>query len=81
LLGASLRWAHHWGPVADTIVVAWALATLGSLVTSTRVLMYRGGSRRLAKLGLWLGLLSVLALVAAGLAAASGATPPGCGGG
>ena len=38
LLAASLLWAHHWGPLADAIVAAWAAATLGSLAVSIRFL-------------------------------------------
>ena len=38
LLGASLRWAHHWGLLADTIVAAWVVATLGALVFSVLLL-------------------------------------------
>jgi hypothetical protein len=38
LLGASLRWAHHWGPLADAIVAAWVVATLGALVFSILLL-------------------------------------------
>jgi len=34
LLGASFVWAHHWGAQADTLVAAWAVATIGSLVAS-----------------------------------------------
>ena len=36
LLAAALRWAHHWGVLADLIVASWAAATLGALVVSLR---------------------------------------------
>lgn len=87
LLGASLRWAHHWGPLADTIVAAWVVATVGSLVFSIALLTsnvtwltYAG--RRLAKIGLAGGVISVLALGLAGIANAAGVNVSGaCGGG
>ncbi len=87
LLGASLVWAHHWGPRADTLVIAWALATLGTLGVSVQVL----GSYdlwptriaiRLAQIGLAGGIISILALVLSGIAYAAGINPTGvCGGG
>jgi hypothetical protein len=36
LLAASFVWAHHWGAAADTLIVAWAFATVGALVFSIR---------------------------------------------
>ena len=87
LLGASLVWAHHWNPLADTIVAAWAVATLGALVFSIQVLgSYRLWPTRLAirlaKIGLAGGIVSLLALVFAGIAFAAGMDPAGaCGGG
>jgi hypothetical protein len=36
LLAAALRWAHHWGALADLIVASWAAATIGALVVSLR---------------------------------------------
>jgi hypothetical protein len=87
LLGASFVWAHHWGPLADTIVVAWAVATLGALVLSVQVV---GSDRlwptrlatRLAKIGLAGGIVSILALAISGIAYAAGINPTGaCGGG
>jgi hypothetical protein len=80
-------WAHHWGTLADTIVVAWAVATLAALVVSIRFLRDKSvwstyGSHRLAKIGLAGGLISVAALVLAGIASAAGINPTGaCGGG
>ena len=86
LLGASLRWAHHWGPLADAVVAAWVVATLGALVfsvlllTSVTWLTYAG--RRLAKIGLAGGVISLLALALAGIAFAAGVNVSGaCGGG
>lgn len=87
LLGASVVWAHHWGTLTDTLVIAWAAATLGSLVLSVRFLRDRTtwatyGSHRLVKVGLAGGLISVAALVLAGVASAAGINPTGaCGGG
>ena len=87
LLGASFVWAHHWGTLADTLVVTWAAATLASLVVSIQFLRDRTvwstyGSHRLAKIGLAGGLISVAALVLAGIASAAGLNPTGvCGGG
>jgi hypothetical protein len=81
LLAAALRWAHHWGPLADTIVIAWAASTLGGLIASARAAA-PGPSRRLALWGFALAGVSVAALVIAGVAAAAGANPAGaCGGG
>lgn len=87
LLGASLRWAHHWGPPADTIVVGWVVSTLGALVLSILLLLedvtwltYVG--RRLAKVGLAGGVISGFALAMAGIALAAGMNPAdACGGG
>jgi hypothetical protein len=87
LLGAAFVWAHHWGTLADTIVVAWAVATLAALVVSIQFLRDKSvwstyGSHRLAKIGLAGGLISVAALVLAGIASAAGINPTGaCGGG
>jgi hypothetical protein len=87
LLGASFVWAHHWGPLADTIVIAWAVSTIWALVLSIQVL---GSSRlwptrvatRRAKIGLAGGIVSILALVISGIAYAAGINPTGaCGGG
>jgi hypothetical protein len=80
LLAAALRWAHHWGALADLIVASWAAATLGALVVSLR--STDGPGRRAALFGLALAGISVAALVVAGIAAAAGADPAGaCGGG
>lgn len=87
LLAASFVWAHHWGTLADTLVAAWAAATLGSLVVSIQFLRNKTlwstyGSQRLAKIGFAGGLISVAALVVAGIASAAGLNPTGaCGGG
>ena len=87
LLGAAFVWAHHWGPLADTIVVAWGVATLGALVLSVQVV---GSHRlwptrlalRLAKIGLAGGIVSILALAVSGIAYAAGINPTGaCDGG
>jgi Kef-type K+ transport system membrane component KefB len=87
LLGASVVWAHHWGAQADTLVAAWAVATLGALGVSLQVLgSYRLWPTRLAirlaQVGLAGGIVSILALVLAGIASAAGINPTGvCGGG
>jgi hypothetical protein len=82
LLGASLQWAHHWGPLADTIVIGWCIATIGSLVLSLQSLGMTTVGKRLAKIGLAGGIVSILALVLAGIAFAAGINPTGvCGGG
>jgi hypothetical protein len=87
LLGASFVWAHHWGPTADTLVVAWAVATVGSLVVSTWVLRSYDlwptrRAIRLAQIGLVGGLVSIAALVLTGVLYAAGINPTGvCGGG
>lgn len=87
LLAASFVWAHHWGTVADTLVIAWALATLGSLVVSIQFLRdkeawFTYGSHRFVRIGLAGGLISVAALVLVGIASAAGINPTGvCGGG
>jgi hypothetical protein len=86
LLGASFVWAHHWGPRADTLVIAWALATLGALGISVLVLRSYDLwptrlAVRLAKIGLAGGIVSIAALVLAGAVWAAGIDPTGaCGG-
>ena len=82
MLAAAFRWAHHWGAQADSIVAAWGLTTLGALGVSIWSLATSAAARRLAKLGLTLAGVSVLALGIAGLAVAAGMDPAGaCGGG
>lgn len=80
LLGASVRWAHHWAkPQTPALVVGWSLATIGVLVVSFIV---RGRGVRFVKLGVALGAVSLLALGVAGVAWAGGFnTSGGCGGG
>ncbi len=41
LLIASLKWAHHWGLVADTLVFAWAMTTLFTVVMGVWTLRSR----------------------------------------
>jgi hypothetical protein len=82
LLAASLRWAHHWGPLADALVAGFGASTLGALGSSAWSLRTSSAARGLAKLGLTLAGLSLLALAVAGIAAAAGADPAAaCGGG
>jgi hypothetical protein len=96
LLIASFMWAHHWGPVADSLVAAWAVTTLASLrygrkirrayakrdSDGVRVGQFRAAQRRLANVALAFASVSVVALVLAGAAFALGGDPAGaCGGG
>ena len=81
LLGAAFLWAHHWGVLADTIVAAWLATTVAALTVSNRSLE-PGPGRRAALIGFALAGVSVVALVAAGLAMAAGVDPgAACGGG
>jgi hypothetical protein len=82
LLAAAVHWAHHWGPLADTIVAAWALSTSVALGCSILALRANPPRRGLARLGLALALVSAVVLCLAGLAFAAGGDPGGaCGGG
>jgi hypothetical protein len=82
LLAASIRWAHHWGPLADALLAGWGAATIAALMLSGMALKAPGPPRLSAKLGLGLAGVSFLALAVAGIAAAAGADPAGaCGGG
>jgi hypothetical protein len=73
LLGASFVWAHHWGVRADALVAAWAGATLAATAA---------GLRTHSRFALACVVVSVLALLGAGLAWAAGADVAGaCGGG
>ena len=82
LLAASILWAHHWGPRADTIVSAWTLATLAALFLGWRAMGSNRAARRRGGWGVGLGLVSVAALVLAGILYAAGISLAGvCGGG
>jgi hypothetical protein len=82
LLLASFRWAHHWGLVADTIVASWALATIGAPFVSIWSLNTSRASRRFAKTGIVLVLMSFVALTVVGVVSAAGVDVAGaCGGG
>jgi hypothetical protein len=82
LLYSAFRWAHHWGPLADLIVAAWGLVTIGALTVSVWSLRTSRASRRFAKIGLALTVVSLLALVFAGILSAAGISMAGaCGGG
>jgi hypothetical protein len=87
LLAASFVWAHHWGARADTLVIAWGVATLGALGASIRILRSYDLwptrlAVRLAQIGLAGGIVSIAALLLAGIAFAAGINPAGaCGGG
>jgi hypothetical protein len=87
LLGASFVWAHHWGVQTDTLVACWAVATVGAFGLSVQILRddmvwLTRVAFRLVQIGLADGILSIVALVAAGVAYAAGLNPAGaCGGG
>jgi putative flippase GtrA len=82
LLVAAIRFAHHWNPVSLAIVTAWGTATLVAFGSSARAVARSTRSRRLAKWGLALCSISLLALVITGIAFAAGGDPAGaCGGG
>jgi hypothetical protein len=81
-LGASFLWAHHWGPLAYTIVGVWVLSTLGALFLGAGSLGPRRPGRALAVIALCCVLLSGLAVLTTGVAYAAGYSPSGnCGGG
>jgi len=82
LLAAAFRYAHHWTPLGLAIVSAWAVATLTALVTAVVTLCTEDVPKRAARVGLTLGLVSLLALALAGLAFAADVDATGpCGGG
>ena len=82
LLYAAFRWAHHVNPEAVSIVCAWGLTTVLALSISAWSLRTRRAARRLAKLGICLAAVSLLALAFAGVALAAGMNMAGgCGGG
>jgi hypothetical protein len=82
LLYASLRWAHHWGPLAYSVVMAWALVTIAAFVVSVWSLRTSRASRRFAKWGVALTLVSLLALMFTGVLSTMGVDAAGaCGGG
>ena len=87
LLAASFVWAHHWCARADTFVVAWVVATVWSLIFSIQVLWSYDLwptllAKRLARICLIGGLISVGVLGLAGILYAVGINPTGvCGGG
>ena len=77
LLGACFKWAHDFGVVSDLLIGSWILATAAALVTAVRARPWTLAART----GLVLGLVSVGALVFAGVAFALGEPPNSCGGG
>ncbi|HMI98796.1 MAG TPA: hypothetical protein VK488_03085 [Gaiellaceae bacterium] len=82
LLLAAFQWAHHWGTLADSIVSAWALTTIGALLVSVWSLRTSRASRRFAKIGIALSLVSFIAVSAVGVLFAAGVDPAdACGGG
>ena len=84
LLGASIKWVHHWSPRSDLIVAAWAVATAVAFVGGIRLNLAweTGNMGRFAKLGLFFASMSIAALIISGIAYAAGSDPAGaCGGG
>jgi hypothetical protein len=82
LLVASFIWAHHWGPLADTIVLAWLLAWPSAMIVSGLALSKKDAGRNLARVGLVLSIISLVILLTVGVAVAFGADPSSlCGGG
>ena len=76
---ASFRWAHHWGPLADTIVAVWAISWIAGFWFSARGLRWGG---RLARFGLVISFVMLLVVAGTSVAFAMGANPVGsCGGG
>jgi len=75
---ASFRWAHHWGPLADTIVAVWAISWITGFWFSARGLRWGG---RLATIGLVISFVMLLVVAGTSIAFAMGANPVGsCGG-
>lgn len=81
-LVASLRWAHHWGPLAYTIVFAWAATWIGGFGVSVWALKRKEQPRGFARAGVLIAALMLMLLVGGGIAFAAGADPvAACGGG
>jgi hypothetical protein len=87
-LAASFLWAHHWGPLAFTIVWVWGLSTLGALIMGWMAIRSRRGlamlypGRGLATFALLCVTVSAIVVVFTGAAYAAGFDPVGaCGGG
>jgi hypothetical protein len=81
-LAASFIWAHHWGPLAYTIVGLWGITASAALVLAVMSLRGRSPARGLAIVALACVSVSVLAIVFTGTAFAAGYDPTGlCGGG
>ena len=81
LLIAAFFWAHHWGPLADTIVALWLLSTAATFIVAHRALEWRHAAMGLAYTGRLLAIVSVLVLIGVGIASAAGVDPGSCGGG
>jgi hypothetical protein len=82
LLGASFIWAHHWGPLADTIVIGWLVAWPSAMVVSGLALSKKDAGRNFARVGLVLSIVSLVILLTVGVAVGFGADPSSfCGGG
>lgn len=81
-LAASFIWAHHWGPLAYTIVGIWGITTSAALVLALMARRPGTPARWLALVALGCISLSALAIVFTGAAFAVGYDPTGlCGGG
>ena len=77
LLGVAIAYVHHWNPISAAIVGAWAITLTVALVASGRAIARGTKSRRIARWGLTLCVISLIALAVAGLAFAAGADPAG----
>jgi hypothetical protein len=84
LLATALVFAHHWGALTDMIVAGWAAATVASargvwLLADRRA---AGGRSRIAfRIAAVAVLATLVVLLGAGVAWATGGDPASCGGG
>jgi drug/metabolite transporter (DMT)-like permease len=80
-LAASFLWAHHWGPLAFTIVGVWGLSTLGALIMGCMAIRSRRGlamlypGRGLATLALLCVTVSAIVVAFTGASYAAGFVP------
>jgi hypothetical protein len=81
-LAASFIWAHHWGPLAYTIVGFWGITTSAALILAVMAFRGRSPARGLTIVALACVSVSVLTIGFTGAAFAAGYDPTGlCGGG
>jgi hypothetical protein len=75
-------WAHHWGPLADTIVTGWLVAWPSAMVVSGLALSKKDAGRNFARVGLVRSIVSLVILLTVCIALGFGADPSSfCGGG